>query len=62
VLLLVAPFLGESIFIEYRRMHPKKEVQRRGGKGRRGGDEEEKESLPAFVVNTLRDALTRKSR
>jgi signal peptidase len=56
VLLLVAPFLAESVVIEYRLIHPKEEdADRSEGKGRRrrrGGDdteEEEKEGSTSFI-------------
>jgi signal peptidase len=62
ILLLVGPFLGESVYMEYRKLRPKKEEPRRGGKRRRGEPEEERESIPSFIVNTLRDALKGKVR
>jgi signal peptidase len=56
VLLLVAPFLAESVVIEYRLIHPKEEkADQKEGKGRRrrrGGDdayEEEEEGSTSFV-------------
>jgi signal peptidase len=61
VLLLVAPFLAESVVIEYKKMNPKEEAPRRGRRRRRDELEpEEPESLPAFMWHTIRDALKRK--
>jgi signal peptidase len=66
VLLLVAPFLAESVVIEVRKLRPKRPVEqrRRTGKHRRGkGPEEEERVGPiSFLVGTIRDALTGKVR
>ena len=56
-LLLVAPFLAESIIIEYRRLHPKEDEGRRR---RRGGEEEGRQGAITFLVSTLRNAFTGK--
>lgn len=58
VLLLVAPFLAESVVIEYKRLHPKEDEGRRR---RRGGDEEDgRQGSITFIVSTLRNAFTGK--
>ena len=67
VLLLVAPFLAESVIIEVRKLRPKKseEQQRRTGKHRRGKGPEEDEGRVgpiSFLIGTIRDALTGKVR
>jgi signal peptidase len=65
VLLLVAPFLAESIIIEYKNRHPKEDEKEGGHKRRRRGKEEEpeekKEGPITFVANTLRDAFKGKT-
>lgn len=64
VLLLVAPFLAESVYIEYRNLHPKEEEKGPRRRRRRGvePEEEEREGPLAFVYNTIKDALTGKVR
>ncbi|UCC92949.1 MAG: S26 family signal peptidase [Thermoplasmata archaeon] len=58
-LLLVAPFLAESIIIEYRNLHPKEE--KKGKRRRRGGDEEEeRQGAISFIISTLKNAFTGK--
>jgi len=55
VLLLVAPFLAESVVIEYRLIHPKEEGDKKDGGGRRrrhkgeDTDEEGKEGSASFI-------------
>ena len=59
-LLLVAPFLTESVVIEYKNLRPRDE-EGKGRRRRRGGDEEEERQGPiSFLVSTLRNAFTGK--
>jgi signal peptidase len=59
-MLLVAPFLAESVLLEYRNLHPKEEEEK-GRRRRRGGDEEEeRKGAISFLVSTLRNAFTGK--
>ena len=66
VLLLVAPFLAESVYIEYNNLRPKEEEKgprrRRRRRGVEPEEEEEREGPLAFVYNTIKDALTGKVR
>ncbi len=55
-LLLVGPFLAESVVIEYRKMRPKEETKR--GRRRRGKEGEDELKGPfVWVYRTIRDAL-----
>ncbi len=66
VLLLVAPFLAESVIIEVRKLRPKKpeEQKRRTGKHRRGKEPEDEGRVGpiSFLVGTIKDAFTGKVR
>jgi len=60
-LLLVAPFLAESVVIEYRNLHPKEKDEEKGRRRRRGGDEEEeRKGAISFLIGTLKNAFTGK--
>lgn len=55
VLLLVAPFLAESVILEIKEMRPKEEEPRR--RRRRGEEEPRREGAITFVYHTIRDAI-----
>jgi len=59
-LLLVVPFLAESIIIEYKAMRPKEEETGRRRRRRGGEEEPPREGAITFIYNTIRNAFTGK--